>query len=386
VNFDFATANRIRFGVGVAAELGALARSLGARVLLVTGAWPRRFPGVIHGLQAAGVKLTIFAVDGEPTTTSVSEGVALAREAGCELVVGLGGGSALDAGKAIAALMTNPGEPLDYLEVVGRGAPLSAAPAPYIAVPTTAGTGSEVTSNAVLRVEEEHVKVSLRSPKMLPDVALVDPALTLTMSPALTAECGLDALTQVIEPFVSNRANPLTDGLCREGIRRGATGLRRAWVDGDDLEARTDMALTSLFGGLALANARLGAVHGFAGPLGGMFPAPHGAVCASLLPHVVGVNVRALRGRGGADAARVLDRYREVAVLLTGRAAARVEDGVEWLEQLASELGLRPLRDYGVREVDFARIIDRSARSSSMKGNPIALTETELYEILSAAL
>lgn len=386
MNFDFATADRIRFGVGAASEIGSLAASLGGRVLLVTGSQPQRFPSVIQALQAAGLNLTSFAVVGEPTTRSVIEGVAVARQGGCDCVVGLGGGSALDASKAIAALMTNPGEPLDYLEVVGRGEPLTAAPAPTIAVPTTAGTGSEVTRNAVLLVEEENVKVSLRSPKMLPDVALVDPLLTLTMPPALTAECGLDALTQVIEPFVSNRANPLTDSLCREGIRRGAAGLRRAWADGDDLEARTDMALTSLFGGLALANAKLGAVHGFAGPLGGMFPAPHGAVCASLLPHVVAVNVRALRGRGGAEAAGVLGRYREVAALLTGRAAARVEDGVIWLEQLVSELEIRPLSAYGVRDGDFTRIIDKAARSSSMKGNPIALTDAELREILSAAL
>ncbi len=386
MDFEFATADRIRFGVGAASEIGSLAASLGGRVLLVTGSQPQRFPGVIQALRAAGLKLTSFAVVGEPTTRSVIEGVAVARQAGCDCVVGLGGGSALDASKAIAALMTNPGEPLDYLEVVGRGEPLTAAPAPTIAVPTTAGTGSEVTRNAVLLVEEENVKVSLRSPKMLPDVALVDPLLTQTMSPALTAECGLDALTQVIEPFVSNRANPLTDSLCREGIRRGAAGLRRAWADGDDLEARTDMALTSLFGGLALANAKLGAVHGFAGPLGGMFPAPHGAVCASLLPRVVAVNVRALRGRGGGEAAAVLGRYREIAALLTGRAAARVEDGVVWLEQLVSELEIRPLSAYGVREADFTRIIDKAGRSSSMKGNPVALTDGELREILSAAL
>ena len=386
MDFEFATANRIRFGTGVARELGELARAYGTRVLLVTGSSPQRFPEVLHDLLAAGLKLTSFAVAGEPTTTSVSEGAALAREAGCESVIGLGGGSALDAGKAIAALMTNPGEPLDYLEVVGRGQSLSAAPAPYIAAPTTAGTGSEVTRNAVLQVQEHRVKVSLRSPQMLPDVALVDPALTRTMGPALTAECGLDALTQVLEPYVSIRANPLTDGICREGIRRGARGLRRAWRDGEDLEARTDMALTSLFGGLALANAKLGAVHGFAGPLGGMFPAPHGAVCAALLPHVVAANVRALRARGGTTGEVFLERYREVAVLLTGRADAAVEDGVLWLEQLAAELEIRPLGDYGMTERDLPVLIEKSVRSSSMKGNPIVLTDDELRMILLSAL
>ncbi len=385
MSFEFATADRIRFGLGAAAEVGSLAGQLGSRVLLVTGSWPQRFPAVIQALRAAGLDLTIFSVAGEPTTTCVMEGAELARSAGCDCVVGLGGGAAIDAGKAIAALMTNPGEPLDYLEVVGRGQPLSARPSPYIAVPTTAGTGSEVTRNAVLLVESENVKVSLRSPQMLPDIALVDPALTRTMSPSLTAECGLDALTQVIEPFVSNRANPLTDGICREGIRRGARALRRAWANGDDLEAREDMALTSLFGGLALANAKLGAVHGFAGPLGGMFPAPHGGLCAALLPHVVAANVGALRGRGGPAAQAVLERYREVAALLTGRPEASVEAGIEWIQELTAELQVRPLKDYGVRSSDYPRILEKSARSSSMKGNPIVLTEDELRGILIAA-
>ncbi len=385
VSFEFATADRIRFGLGAAAEVGSLARAFGSRVLLVTGSQPERFPAVIQALRAAGLELTSFSVPGEPTTTCVMQGAQLARSAECDCVVGLGGGAAIDAGKAIAALMTNPGEPLDYLEVVGRGLPLRAPPAPYIAVPTTAGTGSEVTRNAVLLVESENVKVSLRSPQMLPNIALVDPALTRTMPPSLTAECGLDALTQVIEPFVSNRANPLTDGICREGIRRGARGLRRAWANGDDLEARHDMALTSLFGGLALANAKLGAVHGFAGPLGGMFPAPHGGLCAALLPHVVAANVGALRGRGGAEGAAMLERYREVAVLLTGRAEASVEAGIEWIQELTSELEVRPLKDYGVRSSDYPRILEKSARSSSMKGNPIVLTEDELRGILIAA-
>lgn len=386
MDLDFATAGRIRFGVGVAAELGAIAAGLGARALLVTGAEPRRFPEVVDAIAAAGVDLTVFAVRGEPTTEAAQAGVEVARAAGCDLVIGLGGGSALDAGKAIAALLTNPGAPLDYLEVVGRGQPLTADPAPFIAVPTTAGTGSEVTRNAVLAVKERRVKVSLRSPKMLPDVAVVDPALTLSLPPKVTADCGLDALTQVIEPFVSRRANPLTDALCREGIRRAARSLRRAYEHGDDLAARTDMALTSLFGGLALANAKLGAVHGFAGPIGGMFPAPHGAVCACLLPHVVAANVRALTARGGAEGAAILERYREVAVLLSGRADATVDYGIAWLRTLADDLGIGTLRAYGVSEADLPAIIDKSARSSSMKGNPIVLSEDELRRILVAAL
>ena len=213
------------------------------------------------------------------------------------------------------------GELLDYVEIIGRGQALTKPSAPFIAIPTTAGTGSEVTRNAVLASPEHRVKVSLRSPLMLARVALVDPELTYDLPPALTASTGLDALTQLIEPFVCLRANPMTDGLCVEGMRRAARSLRVAFTDGQNKSAREDMAVASLFGGLALANAGLGAVHGFAGPIGGMFPAPHGAVCAALLPHVMTANIRALRQR--APGSEALRRYDKVARLLTGSTQQR---------------------------------------------------------------
>ena len=197
----------------------------------------------------------------------------------------------------MAALLTNEGDLSDYLEVVGKGRPLQNPAAPCIAVPTTAGTGAEVTYNAVLGVPDQHVKVSMRSPLMLPRWAIVDPLLTHSMPPELTASTGLDALTQLIEAFVSNKANPLTDGVCREGLQRAGRSLRRAFEDGSDAEAREDMSLASLFSGMALANAKLGAVHGFAGPLGGMTDAPHGVICGKLLPYVMQANVRALQDR-----------------------------------------------------------------------------------------
>ena len=275
MNFEFATATRIVFGSGKLAEAGSIARGLGQRALLVTGADPARAARLGELLDKAGVEFVTFAVAGEPSVALAVAGAELARTGRCELVIACGGGSVIDAGKAIAALATNLGDPLDFLEVVGRGQPLRAAPLPFIAIPTTAGTGAEVTRNAVLAVPEQRVKVSLRSPLMLPRVALVDPELTLGLPPALTASTGLDALTQLLEPFVSGRANPFTDALCRDGLRRCARSLRRAFHDGQDAAAREDMALASLFGGLALANAGLGAVHGFAGPIGGMFPAPH---------------------------------------------------------------------------------------------------------------
>lgn len=383
--FEFATATRILFGVGVAAQVGPIAAEHGRRALVVTGRDPARAEPVLEAIRAAGVATAVFPVAGEPTTADAERGVEAARAAQCDLVVAVGGGSPLDAGKAIAALLRNPGPPLDYLEVVGRGRPLTADPAPFLAVPTTAGTGSEVTRNAVLAATEQRVKVSLRSAKMLPRAAIVDPALTLTLPPHVTADCGLDALTQLIEPFVGLRANPLTDALCRDGIARAARALPRACADGRDLDARTDMALASLHGGLALANAALGAVHGFAGPIGGMFPgAPHGAVCARLLPEVLRINVRALRER--APDSPALARHAEVARLVTGDPAATIDHAVAHLRALVASLGVRPLATYGLAAADLPTVVDKSRRASSMKGNPIALTDAELHEALAAAL
>jgi alcohol dehydrogenase class IV len=299
------------------------------------------------------------------------------------LVIGFGGGSAIDAAKAIAALLTNPGALLDYLEVIGQAQPLQRQAAPMIAIPTTAGTGAEVTRNAVLASPPHLVKVSLRSPLMLPTLAVVDPELTLALPPDVTASTGLDALTQLIEPFVSARANPLTDAICREGLRRAARSLQRAVEHGEDRDAREDMAVASLFGGLALANAALGAVHGFAGAVGGMFPAPHGAVCAALLAEVMDMNLRALRQR--APASPALARYEEVARLLTGNDRASAQDGVLWVRYLIAALRIPPLGAYGVKPEDVPALCAKAAAASSMKGNPIALDPAELDEILTRA-
>lgn len=384
VEFEFATATRVVFGAGALAQLGPAAAALGGRALLVAGRDVARAQPAARVLQAAGVAVMTFSVPGEPSTADVASGVLAARAGGCDLVVAIGGGSPLDAGKAIAALLTNDGPPLDYLEVVGRGRALEREPAPFIAVPTTAGTGSEVTRNAVLTASAQQVKVSLRSPKMLPRLAIVDPLLTLSLPPGVTADCGLDALTQCLEPLVCNRSNPVTDGLAREGLRRAARSLRRAWAHGDDVEARTEMCAASLLGGLALANAALGAVHGLAGPIGGMFPAPHGAVCARLLPEVMAVNVQALRER--APQSPALRRYLEVAQIVTGVDDATIEDGIVWLRTLAAELGIRGLRCHGVEVADLQELVTRGQRASSMKGNPIALSDAELHAVLVAAL
>jgi alcohol dehydrogenase class IV len=305
------------------------------------------------------------------------------------MVISLGGGSALDIGKAVAVLLTNPGEIYDYLEVVGKGKGLTHSGLPFIAIPTTAGTGSEVTRNAVLGAEVpekpgEFVKVSLRSAFMLPRLALVDPELTFSLPPNITAATGMDALTQLIEPFLSNKANPLTDGICREGIVRVARSLPAAVRQGDNSAARSDMSIASLFGGLALANAKLGAVHGFAAPIGGLFHAPHGAICARLLPIVMQMNYRALLQRDPEGA--VLGRFAEVARLLTGNPAATAQDAVNWLTDLSSDLNIQGLASYGITSADLERLAGLAAKASSMQGNPIKLSNGELIEILALAL
>ncbi len=384
MRFEFATATRIVFGAGSSGKIAAEAKAFGRCALLVTGGNVRRAEKLLTELSAAGIAVKIFQAVGEPEIATVEDGVAFAKKEKCDFVISLGGGSVIDAGKAIAAMLTNDGELLDYLEIIGRGKALTKPSAPFIAIPTTAGTGAEVTRNAVLASPEHKVKVSLRSPFMLPSVAVIDPELTYDLPPALTASTGLDALTQLIEPYVCLRANPMTDGFCEQGIFRAARSLREAVFNGQNKSAREDMALASLFGGLALANAGLGAVHGFAGPIGGMFPAPHGAVCAALLPHVMAANLRALREREPKNPA--LQRYEKVATLLTGNAHATADDGVKWVQKLLTDFPLHKLGAYGIRAEHVADIVAKAANASSMKANPIALTPDELAQALRLAL
>ena len=384
MRFEFATATRIIFSAGALKEIGVLAREFGRHALVVTGRDSRRAKPLLELLGTKEIAGTVFPIPGEPTISLVEQGTALARAAKCDLVIGFGGGSAIDAGKAIAAMLTNGGELLDYLEVIGRGQALANPSAPFIAVPTTAGTGAEATRNAVLASPEHKVKVSLRSPLMLPKVALVDPELTYDLPPAVTASTGLDALTQLIEPFVCVRATPMTDALCVEGIQRVARSLRVACSDGRNPSAREDMSLASLFGGIALANAGLGAVHGFAAPIGGMFPAPHGAVCAALLPYVMAANLRALRARSPDNDA--LRRYAEIARLVTGNPAATADEGVRWVSELVADLNIPKLAAFGLLPAHVSELVEKAAKASSMKANPIALTIDELADALQAAI
>lgn len=382
--FEFSTAHRIRFGSGTLKEVAPFARGLGQRALVVTGRNFGRAAPLLASLGAEDLECTPFAVPTEPTTSLVCEGAGRVRAERCELVIAIGGGSVLDAGKAIAALATNPGDLHDYLEVIGKARPLGQAPLPFIAIPTTAGTGAEVTRNAVLASSAHRVKASLRSPLLLARLAVVDPELTLGLPRALTASTGLDALTQLIEPFVSCRANPLVDSLCRESLGRVARALPRVCEQPADLAAREDMCLGSLCSGLALANAGLGAVHGFAAAIGGMFIAPHGAVCAALLPHVMEMNLRALHGRVSASPA--LDRYTEIARLLTGQDSATADDGVAWVRQLVNDLEIPSLATHGVTKEHVADLCAKAAQASSMKANPLPLLREELEEILNRAI
>jgi alcohol dehydrogenase class IV len=379
--FEFATAGRIVAGPGRAAELPDVLAGLGSRVLVCTGANPARHAGL---LAALGLPAAVFTVAGEPTVELARAGAAAAREHGADVVAAIGGGSVIDAGKAVAMLLGNGGDPLDYLEVVGSGKKITRPAVPCVAMPTTAGTGAEVTANAVLASPAHQIKASLRSALMIPRVALVDPELSVSCPPPVTAASGLDALTQCLEPFVSVRANPLTDGLAREGLRRAAAGLRAAYIDGTDPRARADMAMCSLLGGIALANARLGAVHGLAGVIGGTADVPHGVACAALLTPVAEANVRALRS--GAPGHPALGRYAEAARLLTGDPAAAVGDGVAWIRETVTLLEIPGLAAFGVTPQDAGEVAAKSMGSSSMQGNPVTLSHDHLRAILLQAL
>jgi len=378
------TANRIIFERGGIQKIGKLAKEFGNKPLLASGMSMDDTNKIADTLKDEGLTAIVLTVPGEPSVEGLKKGLELARNEKCDMVIGFGGGSAIDTGKVIAAMLMNPGEIIEYLEVIGEGRKLTQPSAPCIAIPTTSGTGAEVTKNAVLSSKEHKLKVSLRSPFMLPELVLLDPELTLSVPKAVTASTGLDALTQVLEPFVSKNANPITDAFCREGLARAAKSLKRVYDHGDDNNAREDMAITSLFGGLALANAKLGVVHGFAGVIGGMYPIPHGVVCATILPYAIESNVKALMERDSNSDA--LKRFDEVAQILTDNKNTVADDGVIWIQKLSKHLNIPGLSAFGLTKSDFPVIIEKSMGASSMKGNPIVLTYEELEAILAKAL
>jgi len=383
--FEFATATRVVFGAGKASLLAAWLGELRVtRVLAVTGKDTQRARVVWDALAAGGVVHTPFIIESEPTVELIRAGTQACLEFGAEAVIAVGGGSAIDAGKAIAALAASRTDPLDHLEVVGRGLPLTVSPLPFAALPTTAGTGAEVTRNAVLSSPEHGVKASLRSPLMLPQLAIIDPDFLIGAPASVLRASGLDALSQLIEPFVSVRANPISDALAREGLLRSRRSLEHAVLHGPDAAQRDDLALASLMGGLCLANAGLGAVHGFAAPLGGMFEAPHGAVCAALLPHVMRINLRALRSHH--DASEMMSRYLELARILTQDPKAKAEDAISWVQRLCHTLAVPSLGAYGLRSEHLPSLVLKASQASSMRGNSVGLSESELLDIAERAL
>jgi alcohol dehydrogenase class IV len=384
MQFEFATSGRIVFGASSLQRVGEFLGDFGPKLLVVGGKDRSRSKPLTEQLDQLGIEQIEFRVAGEPTVDLIEQGVRLARSSGVTGVVGFGGGSVIDSAKAVAGLATNQGEITDYLEVIGKAKPLETPALPLCAIPTTAGTGAEVTKNAVLGSPEHRVKVSLRSAILLPRVVLIDPETTVPLPPTVTASTGLDTLTQLIEPYVSIRANSITDTLCLSGIPRVARGLPRAFYDGHDRSARSDMSLASLFGGMALANAGLGAVHGFAAPIGGMVGAPHGAICAALLPHVMDMNIRALRRRmPDGDALR---RYDALGPLLSNQTTAKADDAVKWVRDLCRTLNVASLGKFGIRDEQIKDLVEKAQNASSMKANPILLEADELAGILRAAL
>jgi alcohol dehydrogenase class IV len=386
--FDFFNTPRILFGRGRITEIGTLAQSFGARTLLVYNGDTPGAGGpvdrVTDTLRSAPVEVHPIRQRGEPQVSDVERAVAAARETGCDVVVGLGGGSAIDCAKAVAGVLANGGSPLDYMEVIGRGRPLTKPATPWIAVPTTAGTGAEVTRNAVVGEPARKFKASLRSELLLPRVALVDPELGALVPPAVTAASGMDALCQLIESYTSTGSQPMTDALALRGIELAARALPRAYRDGVDLDAREDMALAAILSGITLTNAGLGAVHGFAAPLGANFPVPHGVVCAALLPHVMRANVDALRGQSANHP--VLERYATVGRLLSERQGPAADAGIEAAEALARALNIPRLGTYGLTDSDVLAMAVLAKRASSMRFNPVILSDAALADVLRAAL
>ena len=368
--FAITQPGRILFGRGEAAKTAGVIRAYGDRVLIVHGANRDR----ASWLQVPAAEVQGLPCAGEPTLAMLEEALYRTRAFAPKVVVGLGGGAVMDLAKALAALIPAPDGPMEHLEVVGKGLPLRADPLPFIAIPTTAGTGAEVTKNAVIGLPEHGRKVSLRDDRMVARLAIVDPALTDGCPRAVTLASGLDAVTQVIEPFVSCKATPYTDALTRPAIGLGMAALRRL-MQGDDPGARDRLAWVSLCGGLALANAGLGAVHGLAGVIGGMTGAAHGAICGALLGPVLAANRAATSGAA-------LARVDEVCAMLAGVLGCGVSEAPQALQDWAQAAGLSDLAALGVRAEMHAEIAQASMSASSMKGNPVALSEAALRRVL----
>lgn len=378
--FSFISPQSIHFGRGQSLQTAALAKSFGEAALLVHGASARRAEWLIKSCQNAGLTTKTISCQSEPSLPDIE--LALAQLDGFHpnVVIALGGGSVIDFAKALAALMRCSGRPLDYLEIVGGGKPIDHPPIPMIALPTTAGTGSEVTKNAVITVPEHSIKVSLRDPRMVPDIAIIDAALMQGAPQRVALTAGLDAVTQVIEPYLSVKANPMTDAICHAAIPIGLKVLRDL-VENDAPEAWDSMAWVSTCGGLALANSGLGAVHGFAGVIGGKSNAPHGEICGALLPAVLESHLRKAEGQ-----TETHKRLQWILDLMdTHFAQSNGGMGISGLRRWSTKMGLRGLEDMGLSVSDFSEVVTAASKASSMNGNPFSLSVRELLQILQVA-
>jgi alcohol dehydrogenase class IV len=385
--FEFFGVGRVIFGRGEFRRVGELASALGRTALILYNGSGQIDP-LLAMLSASRINATFRRQRGEPVVKDIDLATNDARRAGCDLVIGLGGGSAIDAAKAVAALLGNGGSAVDYMEVVRKGLKITRPSIPWIAIPTTAGTGAEATRNAVIGLPERQFKASIRSELMLPRIALVDPELGVNVPPDVTARSGMDALCQLIESYTSTGAGPITDALALQGITLAARSLRRAYQDGHDVDAREDMALAALLSGMTLTSAGLGAVHGFAAPLGANFPAPHGSVCAALLPIVIRANVRALRDQPNATA---LARYATIGRLFlpTGLQVSEdeaIDTCVKFTATLVRDLNIPPLATFGMKSSDVPALVALARKASSMRYNPVVLSDEVLAKVLGAAI
>lgn len=390
--FSLSRLPRILFGEGSIAHVPELASRYGSRVLIVTGARAFRsspyWQPLLAGFERRAMRWAVIEVAGEPSPRLVDDAVAHHRSGQWQVVLGIGGGSVLDAAKAIAGLLIPGNSVLDHLEGVGPELPYLGPTVPFIAVPTTAGTGSEATKNAVLSTQgPDGFKKSFRDEKLVAEYAVVDPDLLATCPMALIAANGMDAFTQLLEAFVSSRANPVTDALALSGLEAVRDGLL-PWYEGTDDPAvcRNRMAYAALLSGIVLAQVGLGAVHGLASPLGAFFPIPHGVVCGTLVAAATRINLDAMRQRDADNPA--LRKYAQVGRVLT-RQELGDDDAIAallaLLEAWTRRLKLPLLSDYGVRAEDIPRIVANS-RGSSMRTNPIVLTDAEIGQILLARM
>ncbi|MDB5297596.1 MAG: alcohol dehydrogenase [Phycisphaerales bacterium] len=385
---DFFSVPRIVFGRGkLATALPELAGPLGPTILVVHNGGHGPLDRVTAALKGKGVRVVPLRQKGEPTVDEVDAGLHLARVAGCTGAIGVGGGSAIDTAKAIAGLMANGGTVLDYLEVIGRGQKLTKPAVPWLAVPTTAGTGAEVTRNAVVGSPERKFKASLRSEGLLARAVIVDADLGTDVPANVTAWSGSDALCQCVEAYTSAGGNPMTDGLALKGVELAGRSLRRAVADGADADARDQMAMAALLSGVALTNAGLGAVHGFAAPLGANFDVPHGAICAALLPVVIETNIMAAAAAG---LTAVVNRYADVGRALADNPGLEpdqaLSSAIRGTQELAKAIGIPPLKKFGLSPARVPEMVALAKKASSMRFNPVPLSDEKLAEVLTRAI